>query len=625
MLPPPVPLPASPTPLGPTSLSVDLPVTPAPQKARLGSLEQQIRDLVSQKTATERKHRGELAGLRTQLADAVGEIAEWKDKCKASEGGAKQLISYRQEVDRVKAESAISEALLKSRSDLTLHEQYLKFLSFKGQLNKAESVTIMRDHKLTRFKARETSLERELDSLVATHNLQLEDHEALLVLLDETRLEAQSLREQLETSLEDLERARSDRSKGEGELLLAERADLETLRKAHSALLKTTGSQTTEIASLQTRIANLEARETNLKDEKAALIKEEKIRERERERLKSKEEGWEDRERELLDEVDTLRAALDGVRERERREKDRVLLMRNNSSTTETDLRKELEGLEEEVEIQVEETKRVEAQLIMKEKEVRSLKKTIATLESSLSALTTSLSARSIHSSNPAPDSGAFSGASTSIPKSEKALPSKPTTKARAKAKIRKAASLEPEEQDDDSVEDVQAEMSHVDEDGDNAAPASLEPVKLKRGRPKKKDTASDKDIGGKLPIASKTKPLAKVKKPIVDDEEEKSSPLPVPTKKKVIKTSEVSSSNMSKKRKPVVEDEPDAEAIGTTLPIIEEKKKKRKLGMKIKPALDWDFANTEGGEIPTVLSPIKGAPAPLPLNRGGLKGLGKW
>lgn len=73
-LPPPQPLPASPTPLA-GAIPV-APSTPAPHRARLQSLEQQIAQLIAQRQSAERRHRAEVAELKGVVADLKGRAEE---------------------------------------------------------------------------------------------------------------------------------------------------------------------------------------------------------------------------------------------------------------------------------------------------------------------------------------------------------------------------------------------------------------------------------------------------------------------------------------------------------------------------------------------------------------------
>jgi hypothetical protein len=77
--PPPIPLPSSPL-RNPNAIPDAAPPTPVHQHARIANYEAQIAQLLTSRSLAERKHRSELAGVKSQLAEAVGERDEWKGR-----------------------------------------------------------------------------------------------------------------------------------------------------------------------------------------------------------------------------------------------------------------------------------------------------------------------------------------------------------------------------------------------------------------------------------------------------------------------------------------------------------------------------------------------------------------
>lgn len=106
---PPRPLDASPV-RDPNSIPL-APSTPAPQRARLDNLEQQIEKLIAQRHQMERKHRGELAAVKRDLADAVGEKEDWKVKAHEGSGKAGALERCKREGEEMRQDVSQVESI----------------------------------------------------------------------------------------------------------------------------------------------------------------------------------------------------------------------------------------------------------------------------------------------------------------------------------------------------------------------------------------------------------------------------------------------------------------------------------------------------------------------------------
>lgn len=121
-LPPPQPIPASPTanqhaiPLAPS--------TPAPHRARLTSLEGQIAQLIAQRQSGERRHRAEVAELKGLLAEARGRAEE----------GEGEVGRCRREGEHMRTELLEDHQLFAQRARLALLAEQLAAESLREEI-----------------------------------------------------------------------------------------------------------------------------------------------------------------------------------------------------------------------------------------------------------------------------------------------------------------------------------------------------------------------------------------------------------------------------------------------------------------------------------------------------------
>lgn len=99
---PPRPLAASPT-VNPSSIPV-APKTPKPQQARLENLTQQIDQLITQRTNTERKHRSELGRVRSELTGALGQVEDLRAQLGKDRENDKELERCKEEGENMRKE-----------------------------------------------------------------------------------------------------------------------------------------------------------------------------------------------------------------------------------------------------------------------------------------------------------------------------------------------------------------------------------------------------------------------------------------------------------------------------------------------------------------------------------------
>jgi regulator of protease activity HflC (stomatin/prohibitin superfamily) len=147
-LPPPQPIPASPS---PNEHAIPLaPSTPAPHRARLTSLEGQIAQLIAQRQSAERRHRAEVAELKGLLAEARGRAEE----------GEGEVGRCRREGEHMRQELLDDHGLYAQRAQLALLAEQLTAEGLR------EEVRTLQIHSSTSFLAEKGDLARrpELDS-----------------------------------------------------------------------------------------------------------------------------------------------------------------------------------------------------------------------------------------------------------------------------------------------------------------------------------------------------------------------------------------------------------------------------------------------------------------------------
>ncbi|EIW66816.1 hypothetical protein M231_01417 [Tremella mesenterica] len=144
----------------------DMPETPGPIRARVNNLHNQVTELVRKEHAASRKHRSEMSSLESTLADVKSKLLTTQ----------KELARCKSEGDVMRDELNAHSLVQQRKACLALAEEQMRVVELEQRLNQAEQARVMRDHKLTLFKARE----EDAAALLAERNAEMEEVEAAL-------------------------------------------------------------------------------------------------------------------------------------------------------------------------------------------------------------------------------------------------------------------------------------------------------------------------------------------------------------------------------------------------------------------------------------------------------------
>ncbi|KAK1927426.1 hypothetical protein DB88DRAFT_477989 [Papiliotrema laurentii] len=277
------------------------PETPAPARAQITNLKKQVQALVRNEHNTNRKHTAEVAELQRRLASLQAESKDAAQLKKTAEVREAEFKRLREEGEKIREELNLHSVVAQQKALLAVASEQLQIIELEQRLVQADAARLMRDHKITLFKAKEADmiadmaekdarideLEAELDGAntsiahqraaqakasklqSSTSQKELEEQQVQLQSLQskveslESRLRGSKareaeLKEELEAALSDTRKDGTDKEKRELQ---------KSLRETKASLEK----KTEEVEDLQEELANL--KEASKQREQALKVK----------------------------------------------------------------------------------------------------------------------------------------------------------------------------------------------------------------------------------------------------------------------------------------------------------------------------------------------------------------